>query len=120
MKIMSLLCDSALNTIAAITGAIATIIVVISADLQLMGDKSVVLLPLLIGMPLSAAVIPAMRSKDTFLRRLISFLFAASLAVLSAIAIVAAMDLYGSWCAIIAPLAAGICSCTASRIILRQ
>lgn len=120
MRIRSFLRDLALNTVAAIAGAIATIIVVISADLHYMGDKSVVLIPLLIGIPLSAAVVPAMRSKDTFSRRLISFLFAAVFAGLSGIGIVAAMDLYGFWCALIAPLAAGICSCAASRIILRQ
>jgi uncharacterized membrane protein len=120
MKTQSLLRDLALNTIAAIAGAIATITIVMSAGLHHMGDRSIVLIPLFIGIPLSAAVIPTKRSKDTFSRRLISFLFAAAFAGFSAIGIVAAMDLYGFWCALIAPLAAGSCGCAASRIILRQ
>lgn len=110
--------DLLLNTAAATIGAIIAAIVVIVADLRYAGDKSAVLVALLIGIPLGAAMIPAIRSAGSVLRRFSFFLFASMLAAASVAGIIATMDLYGSWCALAAPLAAGACSCLASRMIL--
>jgi hypothetical protein len=110
--------DLLVSITAAIVGAIVIGIVVISADLRYFGDKSAVLIPLFVGMPLGAAPIPGMRSTErSLLRRLLAFLFAAICASAGIIGIVAAMDLFGSWCAFLAPLTAGTLSCAASRIL---
>jgi hypothetical protein len=113
--------DLLFSTTAALAGAIVIGIVVISADLQYFGDKSAVLIPLFVGMPLGTAFFSAMRSLErSFLKRLFAFLCAAICAGASIVGIVAAMDLFGSWCAFFAPLAAGAFSCTASRFLAQR
>jgi hypothetical protein len=110
--------DLLFGTPAAIVGTIVIGIVVISADLRYFGDKSAVLIPLFVGMPLGAASMPGMRSIErSLLRRLLASLFAAICASAGIVGIVAAMDLCSSWSAFLAPLAAGILSWATSRFL---